>query len=154
MCSMPVNQVVRRLTSAEGYLELDLPDLALEELLRVDEPGALSIPVMWMTAEALKSLGRYDEAIAPLRHVARSVPGPLRRRAWQSLSECLKSAGRMATADDAATTSQQMTDDDQANSTTTRFRLDVPEIGMLEVNISVEDGLMISVKKVDRQTGK
>ncbi len=148
MAARPANPVIRRLTSAEGYLELDLPELALAELEQVTDPGPFAIPVMWMTAEALKALERFDEAIAPLRHVARSAPKPLRRQAWESLSECLKSAGRPNAASDALATAEQFTvDTDEEIPTTHQLRLDLPHIGKLEVSIQFDDGLTISVRK-------
>jgi predicted Zn-dependent protease len=149
MAARPINQIIRRLTTAEGYLELDLPELALEELGRVTEPGEFSIPVLWMTAEALKAQGKYEEAIAPLRHVARSVPAPLRQQAWQSLSECLKSAGRIATATDALATSNELTVDSGKEITKTRLQFELPTIGKLEVKIGFDHGLTIEVRKAD-----
>ena len=149
MATRLLNQTIRRLTIAEGYLELDLPEFALAELERVTDPGELSVPVMWMTAEALKAQGRYEEAIAPLRHVARSVPKPLRRQAWESLSECLISAGRIATANDALATSNELTVDSGKEITKTLLQFELPEIGKLEVDIKFCDGLTISVRKAD-----
>ena len=149
MAVRPINQTIRRLTTAEGYLELDLPELALEELERVKEPGEFSIPVLWMTAEAFKASGRYEEAITPLRHVARSVPAPLRRQAWQSLSECLKNAGRESQANDALATSGQFSVDTEEEITKLRLQFVLPKIGKLEVNIGFDDGLTIEVRKAD-----
>ncbi|MHC4878158.1 MAG: hypothetical protein ACYTGL_17015 [Planctomycetota bacterium] len=148
MAARPASSVIRRLTSAEGYLELNLPELALAELERITDAGPFAIPVMWMTAEALKALGRFDEAIAPLRHVARSVPKPLRRQAWESLSECLKNAGRPEAADDALATSAHFSVDTDAEIPTThQLRLELPDIGKLEVSIQFDNGLTISVRK-------
>jgi len=149
MAARPANQIIRRLTSAEGYLELDLPDLALAELERVNEPGEFAIPVLWMTAEALKAQGRYEEAIAPLRHVARSVPSPLRRQAWESLSECLSNAGRESQAIDALATSSQFSVDNGEEIIKTRLHLELPHVGKLQVEIGFENGLTIEVRKAD-----
>ncbi|MBI1310233.1 hypothetical protein GC176_02915 [bacterium] len=105
---------------------------------------------MWMTAEALKAQGRFDEAIAPLRHVARSVPRELRRQAWESLSECLKNAGRTAAASDAIAASTQFSVDNSEESPTTHvLRFTLPQIGKLDVSIVFDNGLTISVKKVE-----
>ena len=147
MTGRSINTVVRRLTAAEGYLELELPALALEELQRVQDPGPLSVPVMWMTAEALKALGRYEEAITPLRHVARSVPQPLRRQAWESLSECLKCAGRLDAANDAIKTSSEFPADNPLAAPERKLQLSLPKIGKLEVSIAFDGGLTISVRK-------
>ena len=88
------NRNIRKLTAAEGYLELDLPELALESLQQIQEPGPLAVPCLYLAGESLKRLERYDEAIAPLRHAACSLPQPLGEIAWRSLAECLKKSGR------------------------------------------------------------
>lgn len=87
-------KVVRRLRAAEGYLELDLPKLALEELTAIEDAGSLQIPALWLAGEALKADGRFEEAIAPLRHVAETVSGAMSEQAWESLTECLEKSGR------------------------------------------------------------
>lgn len=88
------NRIARHLQAAEGFLELDLPKLALEELGEISDPGDFQIPVLWMTAEALKTDGRFEEAVAPLQHIAKTVPSPMNEEACKSLSECLEKSGR------------------------------------------------------------
>ena len=150
MTARTTSPVLRRLTSAEGYLELGLPELALQELERITEPGSLSVPVMWMTAEALKELGRYDEAIAPLRHVARSVPSALRRQAWESLSECLRSAGKPEPADGALTTTAHFTVDGESEIPTNNgVKLTLPHVGTIELKVDFDQGLTISIRKAE-----
>jgi len=136
----PVHITSRRLRAAEGYLELELPDLALAEMDLVQEPGPLAVPVMWMTAEALKAQGRFEEAIAPLRQVARALPMPISRPAWESLTECLRKSGRIAGADDVESTIQHLQEKsdspDQASDSQPNFQISIPNCGRLEVQVN------------------
>jgi hypothetical protein len=94
---MIINQqkhAVFHLRTAEGFMDLDLPQFALEELDTISEPGEFQIPVLWMIAEALKAQGRFEDAVAPLQHIARTLPAPINEEARKSLSECLEKAGR------------------------------------------------------------
>ena len=104
----PAIRNVRKLTAAEGYLELDLPAMALESLQQIEEPGPLVVPCLYLAGESLKRLERYDEAIAPLRHAACSLPRPLREIAWRSLAECLKKSGRDASAQQSRATAEML----------------------------------------------
>src|SRR5262245_32280503 len=97
MNAMNINvspKTLRRLTAAEGYLELDLPAYALEELARSEEPGAFEPLVQYMTGEALKEQKRYEDAIEPLKRAAQMIPAPHNRAAWLSLGECFRAGGR------------------------------------------------------------
>lgn len=90
----PKNRTLHYLRSAEGFMELQLPKLALDELAEIKEPGDFQVRCLWMTAEALKADGRFDEAVAPLQHVSRTLPAPMNEEALKSLSDCLEKAGR------------------------------------------------------------
>lgn len=83
----------RNLLEAEGYLELHLPNLALEALARIDKPGELRGHHGLLTGLALRELARYAEALPHLNVAAESIPDsediPL-ARAW-----CLKRLGRL-----------------------------------------------------------
>ena len=59
---------------AEGYLELGLPQQALDVLDRVGMPGTADARTLYLQGEALRSLERYADAIAPLRNVAELEP--------------------------------------------------------------------------------
>lgn len=87
-------KTLRRLTAAEGYLELDLPAYALEELAAIEEAGAFEPLVQYMTGEALKEQKRYADAIEPLKKAAQMIPAPHNRAAWLSLGECFRAGGR------------------------------------------------------------
>ena len=104
----PIKRITRRLTAAEGYLELGLPESALAELQSIDNPGPFEGPYMWLMGESLRNQGMYDEAIAPLRHAARALPTEVGQQAWTALKECLEKSGRSATAVDMAQTMEYL----------------------------------------------
>lgn len=89
----------RRLTRAEGYLELDMPDYALEELAAIDDPGPVEAVVAFMTGQALKQQERYEAAITPLKRAVALIPAPHNRLAWASLGECFRLGGNDELAD-------------------------------------------------------
>ncbi|HID22685.1 MAG TPA: hypothetical protein EYP14_09830 [Planctomycetaceae bacterium] len=95
--------MLRRLRAAEGYLELGMPDQALEELDQIDSPGPYEAAKSFLKGEALKAQEHYEEAAQSLQRAALMFPFPHGRRAWQSLSECLRRTGREALADAAET---------------------------------------------------
>lgn len=88
-------QIVRRLTAAEGYLELQLPEMALDELNGIADPGRFVLPCLWLTGESLKSLGRFDEAVTTFEQLTSRIPAPMcPPPVVASLYECLKRLGR------------------------------------------------------------
>lgn len=95
-------KTLKRLTAAEGYLELDLPDLALEELDGVEQPGPYGAVIDWLTGEALKEKREYDAAIDSLSRAIPGIPSPHNRRAIEALSECFRQTGRDELAEAAA----------------------------------------------------
>ena len=129
------NRTVRKLTAAEGYLELDLPKLALEELASIGNPGEYQLPVLWMTGEALKADGRFEEAVAPLKLVAESVSGPISARAWKSLSDCLEKSARPIPAEEAATARSVIP---QSAAEPARVNVQIPGFGTL--TFAAKDG--------------
>jgi hypothetical protein len=90
-------KVVRRLISAEGFLELDLPGRALAELDHIGHPaeaGLLEPYVHYLRGESLKDLHRFHEAINFLHEAARTIPAPFNSTAWLSLGECFRQDGQ------------------------------------------------------------
>jgi tetratricopeptide (TPR) repeat protein len=85
--------IMRRLSAAEGYLQLGLPAYALDEIDRIEEIGPFSPPRDLLRGEALKELERYDEAIEALQEAARTVAPPHRQMAFNSLIECYRARG-------------------------------------------------------------
>lgn len=82
----------RILQSAEGYLELELPDHALAAISRLS-PEEMNGVAFHLKGEALRALGRYDEAISPLRQAADGSPGDV--HIWLSLGWCYKRVNRI-----------------------------------------------------------
>ena len=89
-----VLKTIRRLEAAEGYLELQMPAQALEELGAIADPGPFEASISLLKGEALKGQERYDDAIAALQKAAQMIPAPHNRRAWMSLGECYRLGGR------------------------------------------------------------
>lgn len=93
------HRIMRRLSAAEGYLQLGMADYALEEIDAIDDIGPFSPPRDLLRGEALKELERYDEAIEALQEAARTVAPPHRRMAWDSLIACFRARGQGDIAD-------------------------------------------------------
>jgi tetratricopeptide (TPR) repeat protein len=89
-----VSKTIRRLQTAEGYLELNLPQRARAELNAIQDQGPFEAAIALLEGEALKIEARYDEALVPLKRAATMIPAPLNKRAWRSLSECYRHSGR------------------------------------------------------------
>jgi Flp pilus assembly protein TadD len=89
---------------AEGYLELGLPQQALQALGRLggetarpdvsggDAPG-VDVRTLFLQGEALRSLERYVDAIVPLRKVAELEPENV--QVLLALAWCHKRTGRI-----------------------------------------------------------
>ena len=88
------SKTIRRLRAAEGYLELNMPKNAWDELQSIEDPGPFEAVVEFFKGEALKGLKRYGEAVEPLKRAVELVPAPHNQRAWLSLSECFRQGGK------------------------------------------------------------
>lgn len=84
---------------AEGYLELGLPHSALGALARLGDPTTLDPYSLFLWGEALRCLGRFDEALVPLVQAAHQNPDDI--RVWIALGWCYKRTGRLDAAIDA-----------------------------------------------------
>ena len=91
-------KVFRRLVAAEGYLELGLPQRALDELDAIEDAGPLAPPMHYMRGEALRAQRRYEDAIQPLQAAAQLIPAPHNKQAWLALGDCLRHRGQEALA--------------------------------------------------------
>ena len=146
------NRIARWLTSAEGYLELGLPAEAQSELQKIENPGPFQGAYMWLMGESLRNQGLYDEAIAPLRQAARSLPSETCQQAWDALKDCLEKSGRSVTAEDMTQTMEyleQRTDSSSKQSQRmeppANLRIDIPHFGNLQINFDSKEGLTIKV---------
>ncbi len=77
---------------AEGYLELGLPQQALDVLARLGA-GSADARTLYLQGEALRSLERYADAISPLRKVAELEPE--NTQVLLALGWCHKRCGRI-----------------------------------------------------------
>jgi tetratricopeptide (TPR) repeat protein len=79
--------------TAEGYLELGMPQHALETLARLGDPAGLSGRALYLRGEALRAMERYQEALMPLRQSAELEPENL--HVWFALGWCYKRTGQI-----------------------------------------------------------
>lgn len=93
MRSIITPKTIRRLVAADGYLELDLPHLALEELQKVGKAGPLEGPRQLLLGLSRKRSGDSEGAIRHLEQAARIMPKPARRFAWSELISCYRCTG-------------------------------------------------------------
>lgn len=92
-------RVIRRISAAEGYLDLNMPERAMRELESITEPGPYEPTVEYMKGEALIAQRKFTEAIGPLKRAVQLIPAPHNREAWKSLGECYRSRGDEELAD-------------------------------------------------------
>lgn len=93
------SRIIRRLVSAEGYMDLGMPVQALQELERIEDAGVLEAPRQYLVGRALVAQGLYSDAVAPLEFAARQMPSPVKKIAWRALSECYRECGSDQLAD-------------------------------------------------------
>jgi predicted Zn-dependent protease len=86
-------KTVRRILSADGYLDLGMPEKAVEELEKIGDAGPLEGPVQLMYGIALKQTQNFRDAITHLEKAARVMPSPIRRFAWRELVEAYRAVG-------------------------------------------------------------
>ena len=78
---------------AEGYLELGMPQQALDVLGRVGEAGDIDARTLYLQGEALRSLGRCADALTVLRRVAEKEPESI--HVWLAIGWCYKRTGHL-----------------------------------------------------------
>ena len=78
---------------AEGYLELGMPQHALQALGRLGNPAGFGVEALYLWGEGLRAMRRYFEALLPLERAARLAPEDIRVRL--ALGWCYKRTGRL-----------------------------------------------------------
>ena len=78
---------------AEGYLELELPQHAIEALSRLGELSELDAHGQFLLGEALRMMERFREALVPLRKAAKADPDNV--HAYFALGWCYKRTGQL-----------------------------------------------------------
>lgn len=94
-------KTVRRLLSADGYIDLGMPERAIEELEKITDAGPLEGPTQLMHGIALKQVGNFTDAVTHLEKAARIMPSPIRRFAWRELVDAYRAVGSMQLAETA-----------------------------------------------------
>jgi tetratricopeptide (TPR) repeat protein len=93
------DRIKRQLDEAEGYLMLDLPQRTLAILERRSDWATMQFEASFLKGEALRSLGRYREALKPLEIAAGLRPAEV--GVAIALGWCYKRTHRLAQAIDA-----------------------------------------------------
>ncbi|MCE5266763.1 MAG: tetratricopeptide repeat protein [Planctomycetaceae bacterium] len=78
---------------AEGFLELGMPQHALQTLGRLGDPAGFGVETLYLWGEGLRTMRRYFEALMPLERAARLAPDDIRIRL--ALAWCYKRTGRL-----------------------------------------------------------
>jgi|LSQX01.2.fsa_nt_gb tetratricopeptide (TPR) repeat protein len=78
---------------AEGYLELEMPESALEILQQLGSPEQLGVHGLYLMGESLRSMERYCEALASLSTAA--VLSPEDAHILLAMAWCYKRVGRL-----------------------------------------------------------
>lgn len=78
---------------AEGYLELGLPQRALDALARLGDVSEFDVRTLYLWGEALRNMDRHGEALTPLEQAAEAAPENL--HVWFALGWCYKRTGRI-----------------------------------------------------------
>ena len=86
-------RIQRMLREAEGYLELNMPQTALDLLSRLTDPGTFRGQKLYLTGEALRASERHAEAIGVLEQAADLLPSNV--HVWLALGWCRKRTGRL-----------------------------------------------------------
>jgi tetratricopeptide (TPR) repeat protein len=79
--------------AAEGYLELGMPQHALETLARLGDPTGFDGHGLYLWGEALRAMERYREAVVPLTQAAEVAPENV--HVWFALGWCYKRTGQI-----------------------------------------------------------
>ncbi len=79
--------------AAEGYLELGMPQHALDALAGLGDPEGFDGRALYLWGEALRSMERYEEAIVPLMEATQLAPENI--HVWFALAWCYKRTGQI-----------------------------------------------------------
>jgi Flp pilus assembly protein TadD len=78
---------------AEGYLEIGMPQQALDALERLAKAQTLGSQTLYLKGKALADLGRFAEALLPLEEVAHADPDNI--HVYLTQGWCHKRIGRI-----------------------------------------------------------
>lgn len=92
-------RLLRTRREAEGYLELGMPEHALDSLQRRGKIVHADARGCYLLGESLRELRRFREAIFPLKRSLELIPDDI--HVWMALGWCYKRIGDVARAIDA-----------------------------------------------------
>jgi Flp pilus assembly protein TadD len=95
---------------AEGYLELGMPQQALDLLDRLEGTEGSDGQTLFLQGEALRALERFHDALIPLNRAAQAEPENI--HVWLALGWCHKRTGRLDWAIDALETARSLDPED------------------------------------------
>jgi len=78
---------------AEGYLELGMPQHALDALVRLEDRSDFGAVAYYLWGEALRAMERYEAGLVPLQEAAQLAPEDV--RIWLAMGWCHKRTGRL-----------------------------------------------------------
>lgn len=86
-------KVIKRLTTAEGFLELGMPEHAARELDEIEHAGPFEAARQFLTGQIFKVRKKYSDAVESLHRATELLPLAQSKPVWMSLSECYRKSG-------------------------------------------------------------
>ena len=83
-------RAVKRITEASGYLDLEMPQQALETLRCIKTPGPFEAQIAFLRGKALQQAKCFEDAAVCLAVAAKNVPPEFKKQAFEYLSECVR----------------------------------------------------------------
>lgn len=87
-------KIARKIIAADGYLDLQMPKQAIEELHQIEFAGEMQPAVDFVMGQALMMAGEYSKAVDFLQMAAENIPEPFSQSAWSLLSDCFRKNGQ------------------------------------------------------------
>lgn len=81
-------RVAKRIEQSCGYLELNMPQHALDNLSGLSTDGQLQGALEYVRGQALRMQSRFDDAVAPLASAAKLLPEATTKHVYLALAEC------------------------------------------------------------------
>ncbi|MBN2292467.1 MAG: tetratricopeptide repeat protein [Pirellulales bacterium] len=94
-------RLTKRLSEADGYIDLGMSQHALNRLDGIGAAGPFAPAVAMLRGKALWQQKRFDEAAKQLREAADGLSTPMSRQAWLALSLYYQRQGDVEEAVDA-----------------------------------------------------
>jgi len=85
--------VARRLREATGFIELGMPQHALDRLDGLGDPGPFAAQIELVRGEAFRRQHRYSDAAVSLKRAAARFPAPYDKPVMLAISACYRQAG-------------------------------------------------------------